>query len=78
MTLIRLLGSAALAVLASTLLVPHLAAQPAPGEKAVLRAVDQVNAAFQRRDVKAYDSLLTTDFVRVGGDGRIFGRADWL
>lgn len=64
-------------VLAVLMLVPHLLAQPA-AEQAVLQTIDQVNAAFQRRDVKAYEALVTSDFVRVGGDGRVFGRADWL
>jgi len=47
-------------------------------ERSVMQVIDQVNVAFQRRDVKAYDGLMTRDFVRVGSNGRVFGRSDWL
>ena len=53
-------------------------AQTAPAERAVMRAIDQINAAFQRRDAKAYEGLTTADFVRVGSNGRTFGRSEWL
>ena len=47
-------------------------------ERAVMQAIDQANVAFQHRDVKAYESLTTTDFVRVDSNGRASGRSDWL
>lgn len=47
-------------------------------EKAVMQAIDQINVAFQHRDVKAYEALTTADFVRVGSNGRAIGRAEWL
>ena len=28
-----------------------------------MQAVDQINAAFQSRDIKAYEALITADFV---------------
>lgn len=54
------------------------AAQTSPDEKAVMQAIDQINGAFQRRDVKAYEGLTTADFVRVTSSGRAFGRGEWL
>lgn len=47
-------------------------------ERAVLAAVDRINAAFQKRDVAAYEALTTPGFLRVGSNGRVFGRATWL
>jgi hypothetical protein len=47
-------------------------------ERAVMQSIDQANVAFQRRDVKAYEGLTTADFVRVGSEGRVSGRSDWL
>ena len=47
-------------------------------ERAVMQAIDQANVAFQHRDVKAYESLTTADFVRVASNGRVSGRSDWL
>ena len=41
-------------------------AQTSAADPAVMQAIDQVNAAFQQRDVKKYESLTTADFVRVG------------
>ncbi len=58
-------------------LTPVAAAQ-ADAEKAVLQTITQINDAFQRADVTAYDALTTTDFVRVGGNGRVFSKAVWL
>ena len=52
--------------------------QTTAAEKAVMQAIDQINAAFQHRDVKAYEGLTTAEFVRVGSNGRVFGRAEWL
>lgn len=43
-----------------------------------MQAIDKVNLAFQQRDVKAYEALTTADFVRVGSNGRAFGRGEWL
>ncbi len=53
-------------------------AQTSPAEQEVMRAIDQINAAFQQRDVKAYESLTTPDFIRVTSQGRVFGRSEWL
>jgi ketosteroid isomerase-like protein len=47
-------------------------------ERSVMQAIDQVNAAFQQRDVKAYDTLMTPDFVRITSNGRVSGGSDWL
>lgn len=55
-----------------------LSAQTAPAEREIMQAIDQVNAAFQNRDVKAYEALTTADFVRVTSAGRVHGRSDWL
>jgi ketosteroid isomerase-like protein len=52
--------------------------QTTDADKAVMQAIDQINQSFQRRDVKAYEALTTTDFLRVTSNGRIFGRAEWL
>ncbi len=57
---------------------PRTEARQADAEHAVLQAIAQLNQAFQRRDGEAYGALTTADFVRVGGDGRIFGKAFWL
>jgi ketosteroid isomerase-like protein len=54
------------------------AAQTSPAEQAVMQAIEQVNAAFQQRDVKKYEALTTEDFVRVGSNGRVFGRSEWM
>ncbi len=53
-------------------------AQTSPAEQEVMRAVDQINTAFQQRDVKAYEALTTSDFIRVTSQGRVFGRSEWL
>lgn len=53
-------------------------AQSTDAERAVMQAIDRVNLAFQQRDVKAYESLTTPDFVRIGSNGRAFGRSEWL
>ena len=53
-------------------------AQGSAAEQAVMQAIDQINAAFQQRDVKRYESLTTADFVRVSSNGRVFGRNEWL
>jgi ketosteroid isomerase-like protein len=58
--------------------VTLLGAAQADAEKAVLQAITQINDAFQRADVKAYDALTTSDFIRVGGNGRMFSKAVWL
>jgi ketosteroid isomerase-like protein len=55
-----------------------VSAQTAPAEREVMQAIDQVNAAFQNRDVKAYEALTTADFVRVTSAGRVHGRSDWV
>lgn len=55
-----------------------LSAQTSPAEREVMQAIDQINAAFQARDVKGYEALTTTDFVRVTSPGRVLGRAEWL
>lgn len=55
-----------------------LSAQTSPAEREVMQAIDQINAAFQARDVKAYEALTTTDFIRVTSQGRMVGRAEWL
>ena len=47
-------------------------------EKAVMQAIDQINTAFQHRDVKAYEGLTTADFVRIGSNGRVLGRVEWM
>ena len=47
-------------------------------DRAVMQAIDQVNLAFQHRDVKTYQSLTTADFIRVASTGLVFGRNDWL
>ncbi len=52
--------------------------QTSVAEQAVMQAIDQVNTAFQQRDVKKYEALTTADFVRVGSNGRVFGRSEWL
>ncbi|MEO8679263.1 MAG: nuclear transport factor 2 family protein [Vicinamibacterales bacterium] len=52
--------------------------QASPAEKAVMQAIDQINTAFQHRDVKAYEGLTTGDFVRIASNGRVFGRSEWL
>ncbi len=53
-------------------------AQMSPAEQEVMRAIDQINTAFQNRDVKAYEALTTPDFIRVTSQGRVFGRSEWL
>ena len=55
-----------------------LSAQTSPAEREVMQAIDQINAAFQGRDVKACEALTTADFVRVTSPGRVIGRDDWL
>ena len=54
------------------------AGQPSAVERSVMQAIEQVNVAFQHRDVKAYEGLTTADFVRITSNGRVFGRSDWL
>jgi ketosteroid isomerase-like protein len=49
-----------------------------PAEQEVMRVIDQINAAFQQRDVKAYEALTTPDFIRVTSQGRVLGRSEWL
>ena len=56
----------------------HGWAQAAAADQAVMQAIDQINAAFQQRDVKKYEALTTADFVRVGSNGRVFARSEWL
>ncbi len=68
-------GSAVL--LAVALGLPASARQP-EAEKAVLQTIARINDAFLKRDAQAYEALTTTDFIRVGGDGRLFGRAVWM
>jgi len=67
----------ATALVAALVIVP-LVARQAESEKAVLQAIAAVNEAFQRADVKAYDALTTSDFLRVGSNGRVIGKATWL
>jgi ketosteroid isomerase-like protein len=43
-----------------------------------MQAIDQINAAFQARDVKAYEALTTPDFIRVTPAGRAYGRSEWI
>jgi hypothetical protein len=57
---------------------PLAGARQPEAEKAVLQANAEVTRAFQLRDACAYATLTTADFVRVGGNGRVFGKADWL
>jgi ketosteroid isomerase-like protein len=47
-------------------------------ERSVMQAIEQINAAFQQRNVKAYEALTTSDFVRINSTGRVFGRSEWL
>jgi len=54
------------------------AGQSSAVERSVMQAIDRINAAFQHRDAKAYESLTTADFIRVNSNGRVFGRSDWL
>ena len=53
-------------------------AQTTAAEQAVMQAIDQINSAFQQRDVKKYEALTTADFVRVTSNGRAVGRSEWL
>ena len=53
-------------------------AQSGTPDPAVMRTIDRINTAFQARDTKAYDALTTGDFVRVGSNGRMFGKAEWM
>lgn len=69
------LSAACLALCVSS--VP-LAAQTSPADREVMQVIDQINAAFQARDGKAYEALTTPDFVRVTSPGRVLGRAEWL
>jgi ketosteroid isomerase-like protein len=66
------------ACLALCLSIGTLSAQTSPAERDIMQAIDQINAAFQARDVKAYEALTTADFVRVTSAGRAFGRGEWL
>ena len=68
----------AVAAAACILMQPLAGARQPEAEKAVLQAVAEVNRAFQLRDARGYAVLTTADFVRVGGNGRVFGKADWL
>jgi Domain of unknown function (DUF4440) len=52
--------------------------QTSGAERAVMQAIDQVNVAFQRRDTKAYEALITPEFVRIASNGRVFSRSEWL
>ena len=72
--LVRLIGSCVVWGLSG---VAGLA-QTSPAEKEVMQAIDQINAAFQHRDVKAYEALTTANFVRVTSVGQIYGRSEWL
>lgn len=73
-------GSAAVLGVAATIaaFAAGLFARQPDVERAVLAAIDRVNAAFQARDVAAYEALTTPGFVRVTSNGRVFGRAEWL
>lgn len=73
-----LVGLASVVATASILAPAFLAARQPDAEKAILQANDHLNQAFQRRDVKAYEAATTTDFVRVSGNGRLLGRAEWM
>lgn len=66
------------ALVALSMSFGSVSAQTSPAEREVMQAIDRVNAAFQARDVKAYEALTTTDFVRVTSAGRAFGRSEWL
>jgi ketosteroid isomerase-like protein len=58
---------------------PGTAAQQMPvEERAVMQTIDRANLAYQHRDLKTYDGLVTADFVRVIPNGRAFGRSEWL
>jgi ketosteroid isomerase-like protein len=78
MTRASLTRAGVAALVATMLFTSSPAARQPEAEKAILQAIGQINDAFQRRDAKAYEALITADFVRVGGNGRVFGRADWL
>ncbi len=66
------------ACIALCLSMGTMSAQTSPAEREIMQAIDQINAAFQARDVKAYEALTTADFVRVTSAGRVFGRGEWL
>lgn len=55
-----------------------LVAQAPPEQPAIMQAIDQINAAFQARDVKAYEALTTPDFIRVTSAGRAYTRSEWI
>ena len=52
--------------------------QTSATDRAVMQAIDQVNVAFQHRDVKTAQGLTTAEFIRVASTGQVFGRNDWL
>lgn len=66
------------ACLALCMSMGTMSAQTSPAEREIMQAIEQINAAFQARDVKAYEALTTADFVRVTSAGRVLGRAEWL
>lgn len=78
MTRVRVMGFVGALVAVAVASEPAGVAQTSPAEKAVMQAIDDINTAFQRRDVKAYEGLTTADFVRVTSNGRVFGRGEWL
>ena len=78
MTRLRFMGFVSVLAAGLAAWAPSGAAQTSPAEKAVMQAIDQINDAFQRRDVKAYEGLTTADFVRVVSNGRVFSRTEWL
>ena len=53
-------------------------AQSGASDPAVMQAIDRINAAFQARDAKAYETLTTADFVRVTSNGLVYGKRDWM
>src|SRR5690349_15801835 len=55
-----------------------VAQQASVDERCVLQAIDRLNGAYLQRDGKIYESLTTSDFVRVTPNGRAYGLADWL
>lgn len=79
LTCFRLPMAALLAAAAAVVAAPSgLAARQPDVERAVLAAIDRINAAFQKRDAAGYEALTTPGFVRVTSNGRVLGRAEWL
>jgi ketosteroid isomerase-like protein len=78
MTRLRLAGFVTGLLAGLAIAAPSGVTQTTPAEKAVMQAIDDINGAFQRRDVKAYEALTTADFIRVTSGGPVYGRTEWL